>query len=379
MKKVITVFIIIAILFVGAFMYINNKEENLDTKKSDVVENYYSNKDIWENKKSMKLAKNTENYEAGYCFLDIDLDGKKELAVQLGGGTLNNCTTNFYKYESGEISLANIFEETYSISVNDLKKYSSNNENFYINKYRLKVEPAKYITYYDKLVSGAKGVEVHNMLAREEIFKENGESTYNYLVEGTYVDRDTYYNAYDNLINYSREEVLIADFISFNEWQKLSEDEQKEFLENSYSDETLEYVLDIKNNIISEEVNVDDLIIENDVLITEEMSKDQIEKYKKIANVENIFAQIVTDKSTFVEIIPNSELIDEIVYYYKDGRKVAYQIKVATTSKTIDYYLKDGKIVYVDTNRLDESRTIMLEDETDLALRANKIYSKYIK
>lgn len=379
MKKVITVFIIIAILFVGAFMYINNKEENLDTKKSDVVENYYSNKDIWENEKGMKLAKNTENYEAGYCFLDIDLDGKKELAVQLGGGTLNNCTTNFYKYESGEISLANIFEETYSISVNDLKKYSSNNENFYINKYRLKVEPAKYITYYDKLVSGAKGVEVHNMLAREEIFKENGESTYNYLVEGTYVDRDTYYNAYDNLINYSREEVLIADFIPFNEWQKLSEDEQKEFLENSYSDETLEYVLDIKNNIISEEVNIDDLIIENDVLITEEMSKEQIEKYKKVANVENIFAQIVTDKSTFVEIIPNSELIDEIVYYYKDGRKVAYQIKVATTSKTIDYYLKDGKIVYVDTNRLDESRTIMLEDETDLALRANKIYSKYIK
>ena len=108
MKKFIAILIIILIVGVGAYFVLNIEEEIVYTK-DDIIKTYHSNKSVWENLDSMPSNGIAGIYKTGYAFFDIDLDGEKELAVQLGGGSLHNCITNFYEFENGEIKLKVFF------------------------------------------------------------------------------------------------------------------------------------------------------------------------------------------------------------------------------------------------------------------------------
>lgn len=174
-------------------------------------------------------------YNTGYTFFDIDLDGEKELAVQLGGGSLNNCSTLFYDYEEGVIKQKDILEETYSLSVNELVLLNDGLEDFFVNKYRLKIEPTQYIIFYDKIYKEDGIMKTENLFSVEENYDENDTVSYKYYVKENEVEVDKYNAEFELFFDTYEEKILSNNFIQSDNFLKMSRDERKTALKASYS------------------------------------------------------------------------------------------------------------------------------------------------
>ena len=376
MKKFFTIIILISIIGAISYLYINN--ENSKEKMSvNLAESFFAQKNIWENLDLMPEGGIAGIYKTGYTFFDIDFDGEKELAVQLGGGTLLNCITNFYEYEGGAIKLKDIFDEGYSISVDDLRKFKLNEEEMFINKYRLKIEHTKYITCYDKIFKGSEGIEVDNLFSIEESYNENGEATYTYFINGEKVDSLSYYDEFNNYFDILKEEMLVINFISSEDWKQMNDNEKKLALEKAYSNDDYEYVLEIKNEIISKKD------LENaktyDITLSKEIYGDELTEYKEITKVNDVTAKVITDEESFVYIIPTPDFLDNQIFYFKDGKKVAYVEEFVGIGGEAEYYLKNGELVFINKEGIEESMIFNPVDINEVLVRANTVYSKYIK
>lgn len=378
MKKIIAISIIIIILGVGTYFYMNT--ENIkENENINVVEEFYTNKEIWQNFDLMPIGGIAGIYKTGYTFFDIDLDGEKELAVQLGGGTLHNCNTIFYEYENSQITEKSYLDETYSISVNDLRKFKNeSNEDIYINKYTLKIEPTKYITCYDEIKKGESGLIVNNIFSIEQNFNENSESEYKYLIDDKETDSITYYEEYDKYFNSLKEEMLVINFISSEDWQQMNDEKQRETLEKAYSKEDYDYVVQIKNEVISKKETAENTK-EYDVVLSKTMYGEELEEYKNITKVEEVTAKVITDEKTFVQIIPTPDFLNNQTFYFSEGKKVAYVKEFVGIGGEVEYYLKNGEIVFINKAGIEENMIFVPENANDMLTRANNIYNKYIK
>ena len=82
MKKILVVIIVVVVLCLGGYFFLTKDtsfhlpggQENLKA----VLATVYEQKSVWEELED----ETTGFFETGFCFIDIDLDGNKELAVE---------------------------------------------------------------------------------------------------------------------------------------------------------------------------------------------------------------------------------------------------------------------------------------------------------
>ncbi len=128
------------------------------SSKSDTVTDYKAqarqwldNEDLWSNKSAMPSSGISGVYSTGYYFFDIDLDGEKELLVQLGGDQTQACKTLVYKLKNGELTQLNA--DKLNLSVQNLTLWiNDKGEKFYINEHTLIGENEAFITSWKKLI-----------------------------------------------------------------------------------------------------------------------------------------------------------------------------------------------------------------------------------
>ena len=283
----------------------------------------------------------------------------------------------FYEYENGEIKQKEFFDEGYSLSVNDLRKYSNGVEEFYINKYTLKLEPTKYITYYDKIFKNNGILKTENIFSIEEIYDENSKVSYIYNIKGNAVDSDAYYQVYNDYFKDLEKDILVTTFISSEDFEKMSKEEKKISFEKAYGDEIYKYVNEIKDDVASLSKVSDTKTL--DIILTEDIYGSELAEYKENLETEDIFAQLITDEKNFVTIMPMPDFLNNQNYYFKEGKLVAYKEEFIGIGGAATYYFENNELLFIDETEIEEEMTFVSKDINSILERVNVIYKNYIK
>jgi len=184
---------------------------------------YLEHTQLWENSALMKSADEREDslntdlrqYDSGYVFFDIDLDGARELAVQLGGDNIDGCTTLFYSLRSSVPEQMYIFEDSFSLSVEDLALYAGEGERGYIHLYTVLDEASgELTTIWGRLILD----EQTGLYREEELLRASSDGKYyvNYIES----DFDGFEQARLSLMSgFEAERELV--FIRWEDWQEM--------------------------------------------------------------------------------------------------------------------------------------------------------------
>lgn len=139
-----------------------------------------------------------------------------------------------------------------------------------------------------------------------------------------------------------------------------------------------DYSARIKKGIIEQSKNVS-----GEAIVEEELGSDiygkEIEELVKEFEGTKFGADIVTDKKTFVTIIPYSDFLDNQSYYYKNGKLVAYVREFIGIGGSFEYYFKNGKLIEIVKN-IEEDPKLFEEESTEKILKAAEVVKdKYLK
>ncbi len=190
---------------------------------TSVAKRWIDSEDTWTHADEMPLGGINGIYSTGYYLFDIDLDGDKELLVQLGGNQSQNCKTLIYKLgDTGEISSIPVAEEL-SYSVQNITLFSGNDDKFYINESTLKNDSGVFITSWNKM-------NFHDgMLTQEPLFYQhitydkltgNIDYMYHYSADGTtYLTDEEFTEQFNTYLDGFTQIMITPMFIKSSEWQ----------------------------------------------------------------------------------------------------------------------------------------------------------------
>lgn len=341
------------------------------TKPQDtgnLIETYYQNKSLW-------VAQSTEQegaFEKGFCFMDIDLDGQKELAVQLGGGSMRNCVTNFYRIQKNEVQELTGFEVGYSLAVSHLSKYKdASGQSFYINQGTLKVGPDEYMTSYDKITSGLKA---ETLYAVKEFYREDGMINRDYYIGEKEASEGEYRQSFEEWMNGLQEEMITTYFVPFTKWNALSEEEQKQELKASYEVTNANY-----SSMIAER-QLKPIDLQNYTPIQVEL-KDAIYGSELLAVKEafetGISADIYTDHESFIYVMPMPDALDNMIFYYQNGKLTAYTREFMGIGGSVTYYFNHDKLISIDKTKLEPEMEFTPENTVSIIIKSESAWNEY--
>ena len=368
---VMIIIIVIALILGVGFFVIKGMVPQATGGKVDsakVVSKVYEKRNLWE-----EFTNDFSGiYETGFCFIDIDLDGVKELAVQLGGNETRNCVTKFYSVKEKELKPCDFFEGNYSLSVLSLKKYhDEESKQFYINQNTLKIGTNDYVTNYDKIDSGAKVTSLFSFLERHS---QNGNLVRTFFVKGKEISEEEYRQEFEAFMAGVTEEDIYTSFIPFNNWKKMSEEEQKMAIEKSYQVDKGSYEKTITEQFITP---IDlEKYAPMSINLTEAVYGNSFYALKE-AFEEEMAAQVYTDKESFIYIIPFSDMLDNMIYYYQNGRIVAYVREFNGIGGSVTYYFNNGNLVSIDKTDIDPAMEFTPENATSIIIRSESAWNMY--
>lgn len=242
MKKFIKFFVVILIMagiVYGGFYFLENKKEpeesisgdieetpNNTVSSLDIVNEYMSQISTWGNTDFLEFGGGV--YGQGYSFFDVDLDGEKELVVQIGGGTMANCKSLFYKMVDGtvqEVCKQNEEEGNLNLSILDLTKYkNSEDKYFYINKYTNKADPVTYVESWEKVIFNDGVYNPEYLFQKKYMYEEDGTET---VEDPTFDSREAYFSQLEEVeTNF--------EFILYTDWANMTNEEKIEKLLKAY-------------------------------------------------------------------------------------------------------------------------------------------------
>ena len=129
----------------------SSQSETQTTDYADIARIWLDNEDIWSNTDDMPAGGIAGIYNTGYYIFDIDLDGEKELLVQLGGDQTQSCKTLIYKLTDGEIQQINTADNL-NLAIQNLSLWANDEgDKFYINEHTLIDENGVFITSWSKI------------------------------------------------------------------------------------------------------------------------------------------------------------------------------------------------------------------------------------
>lgn len=201
-------------------------------------------------------------------------------------------------------------------------------------------------------------------------------------------------NATDNNSNIDEnsgenEEILSGEIIG-NEMElpiiseDMSGEVSGEIIENNSGDENLEVLADSKEitmkNIDSQVIVINsgeilDTISDN---LSSDLVSDSARKFMTYFKV-NELSVTINIKERCVEIIPTSDFIENMVYYYdENGNLILYENVSNTVGGSTKYYFESGKSIDV---VWDYDEEVEKQEEYVFAVlgRAQAIYDKYLK
>ncbi len=116
-----------------------------------IARGWLETEQVWSHTADMPSSGIAGIYSTGYYIFDIDLDGEKELLVQLGGDQTQSCKTLIYKMADGKPSQVTI-DGNMSLSVQNLTLWTDKESKpFYINESTLKNDKDVFITTWSRL------------------------------------------------------------------------------------------------------------------------------------------------------------------------------------------------------------------------------------
>ncbi len=112
-----------------------------DSQILAIVKGLLGQQEVWCFADSMPTYGVSGFYATGYFFFDIDLDGNKELLVQLGGNDKLHCNTAAFKIDEKGTPSEMKKDANLSFSVEDLTAWEDKDGNkFYLNHYTMLTE-----------------------------------------------------------------------------------------------------------------------------------------------------------------------------------------------------------------------------------------------
>ena len=126
------------------------------SQSSDVTSNqidlWLANEDQWANADLMPEGGIKGIYSTGYYLFDIDLDGQKEMLVQLGGEQKQNCETLIYKADENNGIVQLKQKQDLSFSVQNLTLWTDKNGSmFYLNEDTLRTDENAFIVSWSRM------------------------------------------------------------------------------------------------------------------------------------------------------------------------------------------------------------------------------------
>ena len=202
-----------------------------------IVQIYMDQRSVWDEHELLDGMTLTGYYKTGYAFFDIDLDGKKELAVQLGGGTMQNCTTEFYRLdESGSVVRFTDVDAVFSLAVENLVlAQRADGVRMYLMHYTLKPSAAEYWEYWAKLEPQPEKNEYKEYVrfAVATAYAEDGSETYTYYIGNTQTDEVSYTAAFDEYMA----DLTLSDpeysMIAYSDWTAMDDSARTQALLDS--------------------------------------------------------------------------------------------------------------------------------------------------
>lgn len=178
----------------------NSADEPQNLTDEAVVQAYMDQRDVWENRELMEMGAAGSAYELGYAFFDVDLDGVKELAVQLGGGSMQNCTTILYRLdETGTVVRYEAFDGVFSLAVgNLLLAQHEDGTRFYLMHYMLHPAANEYWEYWAKLEYQPEkdAYSEYVRFTSVETILDDGTEEYTFYIGNAQKDAAAYNEAY---------------------------------------------------------------------------------------------------------------------------------------------------------------------------------------
>lgn len=133
----------------------------------------------------------------------------------------------------------------------------------------------------------------------------------------------------------------------------------------------------IKAGVIEKSQSVSGEVIEDDLY--SDIYGTELDEIMKEFEGTKFGADVITDKKTFVTIIPYSDFLDNQSYYYKNGKFVAYVRDFIGVGGSFRYYFKNGKLIKIEKN-IEEDPSLFQEENTEKILKAAEfVKEKYIK
>lgn len=137
-----------------------------------------------------------------------------------------------------------------------------------------------------------------------------------------------------------------------------------------------EIISEIEKQITS--IGYNSIINEFDEKITEKEASASIKDFMNYFNVKDILAKVRV-KNGCIEIIPYSDFVENMEYYYDGaGNLILFESVSTTVGGSCKYYFKDGKLIDIKI-QYDEEVDVKLEDASDILNRAKIIYENFGK
>ncbi len=192
----------------------------------------------WANTQDMPQSGINGMYSTGYYLFDIDLDGDREMLVQLGGDQEQGCKTLIYKLdESGEAAQVEIAEGI-SLSVQNITLWNGPDGKFYINESTVKNAEDVFITSWNK-ISVVDGIITQEALYYQHITYDELTGNMDYMhyrsADGeTEITDEQFLALYDEIFADCTQITGNSQFIRSTEWQYFTHNQKINALVNAY-------------------------------------------------------------------------------------------------------------------------------------------------